>query len=602
MSANVIDSFFVSLGFDINTEKIEEFRKQYDGLRDSILKVGAVFAGAAVGVGAMILKVAEGMDDVGDFADIVGMTAREVDALGKVAKQNDSSFEAMKSTIQGLAQLTGDAAKGIGKGAMAFEQFGFSAKDANGNVKGAYDMLGEVADRMKDMSASERLSLAGKMRIDPSLIPLLSKGSEAFKEMKENAEAANPLTKEMYAQADLIIKAWNKATAGATGYIKLLAAKLFPVMLSILTTYNEWVSAVKKGGGSTIADAFRAAASFAETLWNWIERLAKGVSATYSKMKEFKVVMWAVGAAVAAIIAYEAGVFFITLGGAIMTAAKAIWLFNAGAALPIILLGLIGIAIAAVVDDLVNFYEGNESVIGLLSDDYPWAIGAAWAALVALGGAFIALKWKAIASMLETMAIVAMYAAEWIAAHAAMAVGALVAYWPILLIIAAIAAAVAAVWYLWENWDKVTALLGEAWDMVKTVLSNAFESVMSVFDAAKQKVMGFIDSVVGAITKVGQLLGLTDGNSSVKVAMQSAGDSGGQLAAGSRGPGATGGALGSASTLNNSNTASNQTVNIGETKITINSPDPTKAGESVRSELEKRDRQATRNGQTSVAL
>lgn len=46
---------------------------------------------------------------------------------------------------------------------------------------------------------------------------------------------------------------------------------------------------------------------------------------------------------------------------------------------------------------------------------------------------------------------------------------------------------------------------------------------MSVFDAAKQKVMGFIDSVMGAIGKVGQLLGLTNDASKVSVAVNSGG-------------------------------------------------------------------------------
>lgn len=601
--SNVIESFFVSLGFEVNTEKIEEFQKKTEELRASVLKVGAIFTGAAVGIGAMVLKVAEGMDDVGDFADIVGMSAREVDALGKVAKQNDSSFEAMKSTLQGLTQVTGEAALGIGRGAMIFEKLGFSAKDAQGNVKGASEMLGEIADRMKSMGASEKMALASKLHIDPSLIPLLSKGSKAFLDLKESAEAANPLTEEQYKQADEIVKLWNKATAGVAGYTKLLAAKLFPVMKNILTAYNDWVSSVKKGGGGAIASAFKLASSLVETLWDWVVRLVSGLKSAYDWITQFKVVTWAAGAAIAAIIAYQAGVFFTTLGGAIATAARALFTFNAAAALPVILIGGIVIAIGLLVDELVNFYEGNETIIGQLNDEYPGAIYGAWAALVALGGAFIALKWKAISSMLETMAIMAMYAAEWIAAHAAMAVGALVAYWPILLIIAAIAAAVGAVWYLWENWSKVSAMLGEAWDTVKTALSNAFENVMAVFDAAKQKVMGFIDTVVGAISKVGQLLGLTDDTSKVKLAVSAAPGQSSADSSASNSFNASGGVIGRAgSSMNSSTTANTTTVSIGPPNIVINSPDPTKAGDAVEKKFEQMNRQAVRNGQSAVGL
>jgi len=602
MSAQALQEFFVSLGFEVDTTKINEFEQQTARLREGVLKVGAVMTGAAVGIGAMVLKVAEGMDDVGDFADIIGMSAREVDALGKVAKQNDSSFEAMKSTLQGLSQVTGEAAMGIGRGAMIFEKLGLAAKDAEGKTKGASEMLGEIADRMTGMAEGDRLALASKLHIDPSLIPLLSKGSKAFMELKESAEAANPLTEEQYKQADEIVKLWGKATAGVTGYTKLLAAKLFPVMKNILTTYNDWVSSVKKGGGGLVSDAFKIAASFAETLWEWIMRVAGGVKSAFSELKEFKVIAWAAGVAVAALIAYQAGVFFTTLGGAVMTAARALFTFNASAALPVILVGGLVIAIGLLIDELVNFYEGNETIIGQLNEEYPGAIYGVWAALVALGGGFIALKWKAITSMVETMAIMAMYAAEWISAHAAMAVGALAAYWPILLIIGAIAAVVGGVWYLWENWGAVTKLLGDAWNVVTDTVKNAFAGALEIIAQVKAKVMGFIDTITGAIGKVGQLLGLTDSSSSFKVAMQSAGAAGTSPMAGVGAMGSSGGVIGSGASMSSNNATSTQTVTIGAPNITINSPDPAKAGEAVKNELDRMNKQAVRNGQSAVAL
>lgn len=645
MSAQALQEFFVSLGFEVDTAKINEFEQQTARLRDGLLKVGTIMTGAAVGVSAMVLKVAEGMDEIGDFADIIGMSSKEVDALGKVAKQNDSSFDAMKSTLQGVAQVTGEAAMGIGRGAAIFETLGLAAKDAEGKTKGAGSMLAEIADRMKGMAEGDRLALASKLHIDPSLIPLLSKGSKAFMELKESAEAANPLTEEQYKQADEIVKLWGKATASATGYTKLLAVKLFPVMKNILTTYNDWVSSVKKGGGGLIADAFKMASAFAETLWDWIERVASGVKSAFSELKEFKVVTWAAGAAVAALIAYQAGIFFTTLGSAVMTAARALFTFNASAALPVILVGGLVIAIGLLIDELVNFYEGNETIIGQLNEEYPGAIYAAWAALAALGGGFIALKWKAITSMVETMAIMAMYAAEWIAAHAAMAVGALAAYWPILLIIGAIAAVVGGVWYLWENWEAVTKLLGDAWKVVADAVSEEFAGAIGIIDQVRAKVMGFIETITGAIGKVGQLLGLTSDAKDVKVevsktgqaqavaqatepgsqpqsdpnrprqmtpvaqamvqapAMQNAfGDSQTQTPTIVPTPQQQIGAIGRAGSTTSNSTTVMQTTQVTGTTIQISSPDPAKAGEAVRQELDKMNKQTTRNGQSAVAL
>ena len=66
--------------------------------------------------------------------------------------------------------------------------------------------------------------------------------------------------------------------------------------------------------------------------------------------------------------------------------------------------------------------------------------------------------------------------------------------------------------------------------------------------------------------------------------------------------GASGGVIGNSTSLSSASTTSTQTVTIGSPNITINSPDPAKAGEAVRQELERMNKQATRNGQSAVAL
>jgi hypothetical protein len=175
-----------------------------------------------------------------------------------------------------------------------------------------------------------------------------------------------------------------------------------------------------------------------------------------------------------------------------------------------------------------------------------------------------------------------------------------VAYWPILLIIGAIAAVVGGIWYLWENWETVTKLLGDAWKVVTDTVGEAFAGAMGIIDQVKAKVMGFIDMVMGAIGKVGQLLGLTDDASKVKVAVSVGG--GAAQASANNSLNATGGVIGMAGSNTTNSSTVTQTTTITGTTIQINSPDPAKAGEAVRQELDRMNKQATRNGQSAVAL
>ena len=625
--AGVIDSFFAKLGFQVDTQGVEQFEAKAASLRSTVLAVGALATVAAGALGAMVLKVAQGMDDVGDFADIVGMTAREVAALGKVASTNDSSMEAMKSTIQGLSNVIGQAALGVGRGAKIFETLGFEAKDATGATKGAYDMLGEVADRMKGMSAGEKLALASKMGIDSTLIPLLSKGGEAFRKLKEEAEAANPLTEEQYKQADTIVKLWNKATASAGIFTKLLAAKLFPVMERVLTYWNDLFKAGKKATNSWVSAGLDVFVATLVTLWDWMGRVVDVVKTVVTWITQFKIVAWAAGLALAVLIAYQAGSFFLALSSAIAAAATALFTFNAAAILPVALIGGIVIAIALLVDELVNFYEGNDSVIGQLSKEYPYAVYIAEAALALITAALVALKWQAITTVASMLVSVATLAAGWIAAFASMAVATIAATWPILLIIAAIAAVGYAIYKLWTNWSEVTDLLKSAWvlftGLLQTAAKSALDYVAGLFDAAKANVLAFIDGVSAAIGKVGELLGLSGAKISVETSAQG-GNAMGDTSYGpspladavANTPAMTGvanaqqkntpamtGVLGRAANGNTSTAnTTNDTTTITGTVINVTSTDPAKAGESVREAFQSQIKRSTRNGQSAKQL
>lgn len=617
--SGVIDSLFVKLGFQMDTQGIEQFQAKAASLRSTILAVGALATVAACALGAMVLKVAQGMDDVGDFADIVGMTAREVAALGKVASMNDSSMEAMKSTIQGLSNVIGQAALGVGRGAIIFEKLGFSAKDSTGKVKGAYDMLGEVADRMKGMTAGEKLALASKLGIDASLIPLLSKGSAAFRQLKEDAEAANPLTEEQYKQADTIVKLWNKAVAGAGIFTKILAAKLFPVMERVLTYWNDLFKAGKKATGGLMSAGIDLFVASLVTLWDWMGRIVDAVKGVFNWVTQFKIVSWAAGAAIAVLIAYQAGVFFMTLASAVAAAATALFTFNAAAILPVALIGGIVIAIALLVDELVNFYEGNDSVIGQLSKDYPYAVYIAEAALGLITAALLALKWQAITTVASMLASVATLAAGWVVSFASMAVATIAATWPLLLIIAAIVAVGVAIYLLWDNWKEVTEFLNTAWttftDLLQTKVKAALDYVTGLFDQAKNKVMGYIDAVADAIKKAGEFLGLSNGSVNVNGNLtaqaaptnlaasvaQSPAMNGNPMGDATGIPAMQSGVLGKAAGGNSSNSTTTTTsTTISGTVVNINSNDPAKAGESVRQALQDQTKRSIRNNQSAV--
>lgn len=610
MAANIIESFFVSLGFEVNTEKLDEFKKRTEELRESATTLGALFTGAAAGIGLLVEGVAKSMGDIASFAELNDISARSVAALGKIAAENDGSLEGMKSTIQSLNKTIGEAAIGVGRGAMTFEKLGLNAKKADGSVKTVDDLLAEVADKMQGLSRQEQIAMAEKLGIDPQFVKVLEKGSANLAKLREEAELLNPFTEEDYQLADQVDKLFLKAKATLGTFTKMLGVSLLPTVKEVLQNYLEWFKASRKATSDVIIRGLQLISGLIGTIWDWVVRLVSGLKGAYERLSQFKAATYAAAAAIGVLIAYQTGVFFKNLWASIKLATAALRTFiatGAVAAAPLVLIGALVAAVALLIDSYVNWKEGNESFIGDMIKQFPWLLGVIHGLEQAVGALvdfwltqFDTLKgplselgaavWKLVSTLAELLwPVVKMIFTGWAYIMAAVIpIVATLIGWIAEALVGAIVAVI-----------EAGAWLANAFTAVFNGIKAGIDFVIDVFETAKQKVMGFIDMVMGAIGKVGQLLGLTDDASKVKVAVSSGGAA---QASANNSLNAAGGVIGSAGS-NTSNTSTvTQTTQITGTTIQINSPDPAKAGEAVRQELDRMNKQATRNGQSAVAL
>lgn len=653
MSAgNILESFFVSLGFEIDNSKLDEFKKKTEELRESVLKVGAIFTGAAAGIGLLVEGVAHSMGDLYSFAELNEVTAKSVAALGKIATENDGSLEGMKSTIQSLNKTIGEAAIGIGRGAMTFEKLNLSAKRADGTVKTVDDILAEVADKMQGLSRQEQIAMAEKLGIDPQFVKVLEKGSENLAKLREEAELMNPFTERDYELADQVDKLFIKAKATLGTFTKMLGVSLLPQVKEVLTNYMEWFKASRKATSGVFVTALQAISGAIGTVWDWVMRLVSGLKEAFRWLTQFKVVTYAAAAALGVFISVQAYEFITKLGAAIKLATVRMASFNATALIIPAIIGAIILALGLLIDDYANWKEGNDSVIGDLVEQFPAlleiiktvedGVGAfigfwleQWETLkeplsslaVAIWGLVkmvVSALWPAVkmiftgwAYLMAAIIPVVATLIEWLAGFLVGAIGKVVqaltwiveaattVFQGVVAVVQfAIEAIVAYFTWWWQTvtaiYETIVGLIGKVVDAVMGGVKGAVDWVMGVIDAAKQKVMGFVDSVVGAIGKVGELLGLTNDASKVKVAVSSGSDAPAAASA-NNSLNASGGVIGTAGSNTTTSTVTNTTQVTGTT-INVNSPDPAKAGEAVRQELEKMNKQTTRNGQSAVAL
>lgn len=648
----ILDSLFVKLGFQVDTSKLQEFKQQAEELRGAVGKFAGIFTGVAAGIGLFVQHVAEGMAEVQEFAELNEMSAKSVAALGKIATENGSSLQDMEDSLQGLNRVIGEASLGIGRGAMTFQKLGLSAKDANGHVKTADNMLGEIADRMQGMSRAQQIALAEKLGINPKLVKLLKDGGENLANLREEAELMSPFSDKDYELALQIDKLFIKAKASLGVFSKQIAVVLMPTVRDLLKGYLDWFKSVRKATSGEHGKALQAFTAIVRRVYYWITQTAGKLADMVKWLVSTKVFAYGAAAALALFAGLKTYDAILVIIKGLRGMVAGLMAVNASAMLIPALIGLAVLAVAALVDDFIAFKNGGESVIGDLVKQFPmlgqaieaiegvvrsvgeyfvglWAqirapVGDLMDALGHLGQVLLAYVWPIVkmafqgwALLLPPILAVAAFVLggiiELVAGLVEFVVGALSAT---VAVLAAIVDGIAAMFKLGlgnigDLWDALMALFTGNFDKAGEKLLSIWQRVVDVF-------LGGFDRVKQAIQWIAEKLGFSSditvagkaaaSGSPSAVAAAVAAAPAVQDAAGPRSPdapvapwAAPGGVMGKAESASTTTSTTTNTT-VVKAPITVVSQDPARAGDAVAEALEQMNKQATRNGQSAVAL
>ena len=201
----------VSKAFQDARQEAEKARKPVEGFFDSFVR----FADRDVGdlIGGPIRKIGHGIQLMygaakGAFQSLAGETMQYADTVwtlhqrtgvatdtlqrwGFAAEQNESSLEGVGQALKFLSKNVSEANRGSQEGIELFKRYGIELRDAFGKPRPIQDILSEVADAMARMSdGGERQTMAMALlgRSGVELVPLLSQGSKAIKELGDQAE------------------------------------------------------------------------------------------------------------------------------------------------------------------------------------------------------------------------------------------------------------------------------------------------------------------------------------------------------------------------------------------------------------------------------
>lgn len=291
--------------------------------------------------------------------DSLEKSAQQMQLFGGSTKNNDAFIKQFSVSVQHLNDMTASdsfflkafakEADNVAKGpsikgfAAVMEGLGVNFKDATGKVLPMDQVLGDVADKFKEMpdgaeKTADAMAIFGKAGKD--MIPVLDLGKEGMKDMQDEAKKLGlSLTGENVAQIKQYSMA-QKEMGEAVGGLQLqLGLLLLPALLAVSTEIASAAAAINQ----TVIPAFK---FFSDN----IEHNSTVLTALTVVLTPL---VLALGAQAAATVAATIATIPAIAETAAWTAGQ--WLLNA--ALTANPIGIVVVAIAALVAGLIVAYE-----------------------------------------------------------------------------------------------------------------------------------------------------------------------------------------------------------------------------------------------------
>lgn len=301
-----------------------------EGLGESFLSFATSAQGALAGVLSLsaitagVISQALRTDEIGKFSDALGLNVEEVGAWSEAVVRMGGDASSFQSTLGSLTdRLTDFALTGGGEAAEVFARLGINARDAQGNVKSAFDVLPEIANAFERLDRRESLAFGRKLGLDQGTILLLQQGKVAVDELVDRQKQLGVATAK---DAEIAAK-FNDQWADTKQVFQSLAiatgASLLPVFTQLLSGVESFVFFLAEHEDLVVG-------------------FFVGVSAvlTYLYLPAILSVAAATIAAVAP---------FIAIGAAVVA---------------------VGAAFALVYEDIRAFMRGEESLIGNLAKEF----------------------------------------------------------------------------------------------------------------------------------------------------------------------------------------------------------------------------------------
>jgi len=237
--------------------KVKNLKMAVGGLNTAFKALSAALV--VGGFARFIQGSIDAADALGKLSTRTGIAADTLQGYVNAGKLADVSQKQLETGLKTLARTQFEASQGVKTYAEAYSALGVSVKGTDGSLKGSDVLLGELADKFKDLpngpeKAAIAMRLFGKSGAD--MITLLNGGSEGLEEFNYN------LSEEFAPRAELFNDTLTKIGFQFEGFRMQLMDQLLPALQVIAESFatlfdseNDWTSLfmIIEGGIRSVA-------------------------------------------------------------------------------------------------------------------------------------------------------------------------------------------------------------------------------------------------------------------------------------------------------------------------------------------------------------
>ena len=249
--AKKIGDLFVQLKLDNKKfrENLNQSAKQSKVTSQQMMRAFGMLTLAIGAVGTALTKIVKdtmryGLE-IDKMAKVTGLTTTEVQKLRYAAEQEHASMQALEKGLMNLTVRLGYAGDGLVSYTRYFDALNIEYRKADGTLRNAYDVFGDIADVVSrgELSTEElaaTMQLFGA-RAAKELIPLLKKGKEWFGKMGDEVDKLGGI---LDANTIRLIKETDdELTALKTslrGFKAQLSTQIIPILKTATTAWIDW--------------------------------------------------------------------------------------------------------------------------------------------------------------------------------------------------------------------------------------------------------------------------------------------------------------------------------------------------------------------------